>query len=107
MYDVGDKLLNSNKRMYINSATFVRLKGGDTDCFRIDIGFRRGYIMFPYLFNVNIYEVMKEVKIGVGRRGLRFQEEGRELRLSGLLNADDGFVWQVRGRPMGNSGTFC
>ena len=32
---------------------------------------------------------MKELKIGVGRRGVRFQEEGREWRLPGLLYADD------------------
>ena len=27
--------------------------------------------------------------MGMGRRGVRFQEEGRELRLPGLLYADD------------------
>ena len=32
---------------------------------------------------------MKEVKIGMGRRRVRFQEEGREWRLPALLYADD------------------
>ena len=32
---------------------------------------------------------MEEVKMGMGRRGVRFQEEGRERRLLGLLYADD------------------
>ena len=32
---------------------------------------------------------MKEVKIGIGRRGVRFQE-GREWRLPGLLYGDGG-----------------
>ena len=33
--------------------------------------------------------VIKELKIGMGRRGVIFQEEGREWRLPGLLYADD------------------
>ena len=33
---------------------------------------------------------MKEVKMR--RRGVRFKEEGRELRLTGLLYADDMFL---------------
>ena len=32
---------------------------------------------------------MKEVKIGMGRRGVIFMEEGREWRLPRLLYADD------------------
>ena len=35
---------------------------------------------------------MKEMKMGMGRRGVRFQEEGREWRLPGLLYAND-LVW--------------
>ena len=41
--------------------------------------------MFPWLFNV----CMEEVKMGLGRMGVRFLEDGREWRLSGLLYADD------------------
>ena len=33
--------------------------------------------------------VMKEVKMGMRRRGVTFMEEGRELRLPGLLYSDD------------------
>ena len=33
--------------------------------------------------------VKKEVKMGMGRRRVRFMEEGREWRLPGLLYADD------------------
>ena len=32
---------------------------------------------------------MKEFKIGMGRRGVRFMEDGREWRLTGLFYADD------------------
>ena len=35
---------------------------------------------------------MKEMKIGIGRRGVRFLGNGREWRISDLLYADDLFV---------------
>ena len=44
--------------------------------------------MSPWPFNVYMDEVMKELKMEMGRNGVRFQEEGREWRLSGLLYAD-------------------
>ena len=44
--------------------------------------------MSPWLFNVYMDAVIKEVKRGMERRGMRFQEEeGREL--PGLLYAND------------------
>ena len=45
--------------------------------------------MSPWVFNVYMDAVMKEVKMGMGGRGMRFMEEGKEWRLSGLLYADD------------------
>ena len=88
MYDVGGKLLNGIKSMYVNSVACIRIKG-ESECFRINSGMRQGYIMSPWLFNVYVDTVMKEVKIGMGRREVRFQEEGGEWRLPGLLYADD------------------
>ena len=34
--------------------------------FRIDSGVRKGCIMSPWLFNVYMYAVMKEMKMGMG-----------------------------------------
>ena len=31
MYDVGGKLLNGIKSMYVNSVAFVRVKGGESE----------------------------------------------------------------------------
>ena len=64
--------------MYVNSLACVRLKGG----------VRQGCIMSPWVLNVYMDAVM-EVKMGMGRRGVRFQMEEREWRLPGLLYADD------------------
>ena len=45
--------------------------------------------MSPWLFNVCMDGVMKDVKMGMGRRGVSFLEDGRKWRLPGLLCADD------------------
>ena len=45
--------------------------------------------MSPWLFNVYMDRVMKELKMGMGRRGMRFQEEVREWRLPSLLYTGD------------------
>ena len=56
----------------------VRLKGGESEQFRIDSEVRQGCIMSPWLFNVYIDRVMKEAKMGMGRRGASFLEDGRK-----------------------------
>ena len=74
MYDVGGKLLNRIKSMYVNSIACVKLKGGESQCFRIESGVRQGCIMSPWLFNVYMDTMMKEVKREMGRKGVRFLE---------------------------------
>ena len=36
MYDMDSKLLNGIKSIYLNSLACVRLKGGESECFRIN-----------------------------------------------------------------------
>ena len=45
--------------------------------------------MSLWMFKVYMDAVVKEVKMGMGRRGVRFLEEGGEWRLPGLLYSDD------------------
>ena len=40
MYDVGGKLLSGIKSMYRDSSAFVKVKGGESDQFRMDSGVR-------------------------------------------------------------------
>ena len=75
--------------MHVDSLACVRVKGGDSEWFRIDSGARQRCIISTWLFNVYMDTVIKEVKIGMGRRGVRFLEEGRERRLPSFLYADD------------------
>ena len=51
--------------------------------------------MSPWLFNVYMDAVMKEVKMGIGRRGVRFLEDGREWILPDLLYVDYLFLCGV------------
>ena len=70
IYDVGNKLLGKIKSMHIHSSAYVRVKGDGSKRVRIDNGVRQGCIMSPWLFNVYIDAVMKEVKMEMGRRGV-------------------------------------
>ena len=85
IHDVGDKLSNSIRSMYVNSLACFRVTDGESQCFRIDSGVQQGFIMSTWLFNVYMDTVMKEVKIGMGRIGVKFQEEGMDI----------GTFWQI------------
>ena len=84
-----ENVLDGIKSMYVESLACVRVKEGTNEWFRIDSRLRQGCIIFPWLFNVYMDAIMKEVKMGMGKRGVRFMEDGREWRLPGLLYADD------------------
>ena len=66
------------KSMYVDSSASVRVKGSEREEFMTYSGVRQGGIMSPWLFNVYIDRVMKEVKMGMGRRGVSFLEDERE-----------------------------
>ena len=89
MYDVVSKLLSGIKSMLVDSLACVRVKGCESERFRIDSRVRQGCSMSPWLFNVNMDAVRYEVKMEMGRRGVKFLDEGRGWRLPGLLYADD------------------
>ena len=55
MYDVGGKLLSGIKSMYVDSSAYVRVKGCESELFRIDSGVSQGCIMFPWMFSIYIY----------------------------------------------------
>ena len=51
----GVKLLSGIKSMYFDSSVCARVKGSESEQFRVDSGVRHGCIMSPRLFNVYIY----------------------------------------------------
>ena len=58
--------------MYASSLACVRVREGESECFRIDSSVRQGCIMSPWLFNVYMEIVMKDAKMGMGKIGVRF-----------------------------------
>ena len=69
MYDVGGKLLNGIKGVNIKGLGCVRVKGCESECFRIDSGVRQVCIISPWIFNVYTDAVMKELKMRTGEEG--------------------------------------
>ena len=70
---MGGKQLDGMKSTFVHSLACIRVKGGDSECFRIYSSVGHGCIISPWLFKVFMDAVMKEVKMGMGRRGVRFQ----------------------------------
>ena len=66
------------KSMYVDSSSCVRVKGSESNRFRIDSGVRQGCTMSPWLFNVYMDGMIKEVKIRMGQREVRLLKDGRE-----------------------------
>ena len=58
MYDVGGKLLSGIK-CNVESFACVRIKGGESERFRIDSGVKQGCIISSWLFNVYMDAVIK------------------------------------------------
>ena len=59
------------------SLVCVMVKWGESGYFRIEGGVRQGCFMCPWFFNVYMYAVLKEMKMGMGRIGVRVLKEGR------------------------------
>src|SRR5678815_4623106 len=89
IYSVGGRLLNGIKRMYDDSEACVRINGVKSDWFSINRGVRQGCVMSPWLFNLYMDGVMKELKVGVTGNGVRMMENGDEWRVQYLLYAND------------------
>ena len=78
---IGKSVLNGVKSMYVNRLACVKVKGGESECFRINSGVRKKCIMSLWHLNVYVAAMMKKVKIGMkGKRGnadyLKWMVEG-------------------------------
>ena len=84
MYDVGGKLLNGTKSMYVNSLACVRVKGGESECFRINSGMRQGCIMFPLALQCT-YGCSNEGENGDGEERSEIPGGGKREGVAWLL----------------------
>jgi len=70
VYGVGGKLLNGIKAFYKDANACVRVNGEMSDSFRIQMGVRQGCVMSPWLFNLYMDGVIREMKAKVGGVGI-------------------------------------
>jgi hypothetical protein len=93
MYGVGGKLLDAVMSFYDESYACVRVGEIKSDWFAVNEGLRQGCVMSPWLFNIYMDGVMREMMVDVGDIGLHMENSGNVFCLQQVLYADDtGFL---------------
>ena len=86
MCRVGGKLLKAVQSFYVNSRACVQVENDVSEWFRVNVGLRHGCVMSPWLFNVYMDGVVREVNIRVLGKGLNLLCANE---INQLLFADD------------------
>src|SRR5215469_12929114 len=83
--------MNSVKSFYVNSRACVKVDGWVGERFEVKVVLRQGCVMSPWLFNVYMDSIVREVKRECREEGLNLQSErgGVQWRVNMLLYADD------------------
>lgn len=63
-YGIRGKLVRAVKSMYVNCQTYVKVLGGKSNWFTVEQSVRQGCVMSPWLFNVYMDYMVREVKKG-------------------------------------------
>ena len=70
VYGVGGKLLKAVQSFYEDSWACVRVGNDVSKWFPVNVGLRQGCVMSPWLFNVYMNGVVREVNVRVLGKGL-------------------------------------
>ena len=70
-YGIGGRLLRGVKSLYVGSKACVRVGNEVSEWFPVRVGLRQGCVMSPWLFNLYIDGVVREVNAWVLGRGLK------------------------------------
>jgi len=89
MYGVGGRLLSGVKAFYKGANACVKVNGKVVESFRIHGGVRQGCVMSPWLFNLFMDGVVREVKARAGDGGIELCTDEAKWKLNTLLFADD------------------
>ena len=90
VYGVGGKLLKGIQNFYADSRACVRVGMDVSEWFPVNVGLRRGCVISPWLFNVYMDDVVREVNARMPRKWLKLLSvnDGR-FEINHLLFADD------------------
>ena len=91
MYGVEGKLLRAIQSLYAESEACVRVCREEGEWFSVKVGLRQGCVMSPWLFNVFMDGVMREVREKTGEVGACLWDERRncEWKVEWFMFADD------------------
>ena len=63
VYGVGGELLKAVQSFYADTRACVRVGNDTSGCFPVNVGMQQGCVMSPWLFNVYVDGVVREVNI--------------------------------------------
>ena len=90
IYGVGGRLLRAVKSFYVDSKACVRVGNETSEWFSVKTGVRQGCVISPWLFNIFMDGVMREVSARVPGGGVELTDcKGDVVQVSQLLFADD------------------
>ena len=90
VYGVGGKLFKAVQSFYVESRARVRVGNDLSEWFPVNVGLRQGCMMSPWLFNVYMDGVVREVNVRVVGKGLELlSSNGGRFEINQLLFADD------------------
>ena len=93
IYGIGGRLLRAVESLYAGSKACVRVGSELSEWFSVKVGLRQGCVMSPWLFNLYIDGVVREVNARVLGRGLKLIDRNEnEWEMNQLLFADDTVV---------------
>ena len=89
IYGLGGRVLEGIKSFYEEGRACVRVGSELSESFEVKMGLRQGCVMSPWLFNVYMDGVVREVYSRVNGMGVKLSVNEIEWMLSQLLFADD------------------
>ena len=88
VYGVGGKLLKAVQNFYVDSRACVRVGNDVSKWFPVNVELRQGCVMSPWLFNVYMDGVVREVNVRVLGKWLELKSvNGNRFEINQLLFA--------------------
>ena len=79
MFGINDQLLKVVQSLYEKIEACVRVCREKGEWFEVAVGLRQGCVMSPWLFNLFVGAVMKEVREKAGGVGVTLSDERRNI----------------------------